>query len=198
MMNTLQADAPPMAQSNLGRPPRATNSVEVLGYETGETSMGAFLVALSPRGVRAILLGDAPAPLLGELQQALPDAAIMPHEDPRRAISGQVEILIEKPWTAFQPPMDLGKGDFEQLVHAALNWTGAGTTVTPEQVACLIGAHPSTALRIRKLAAANLVAVAVPFHRLQDAGGTSPYYRWGETRRQAFLRRERGALSWWL
>ena len=172
--------------------------IELLTYATGDTSLGSFLVATSQKGVRAILLGDSPSLLVAQLHEALPTAILTPSEGGQHDLVLQVETVIECPWTPFEPWLDVGWGDFEQMVYAALTLTDSGTTVTPEGVAAMIGAHPSSARLVRELAAKSLVAVAIPFHRLQDADGTSPYYRWGEARRQAILEREHGALIWWL
>ena len=120
--------------------------IELLTYATGETSLGSFLVATSQKGVRAILLGDSPSLLLAQLHEALPTAILTPSEGGQRDLELQVETVIECPWTPFEPWLDVGWGDFEQMVYAALTLTDSGTTVTPEDVAAMIGAQAASAL----------------------------------------------------
>jgi AraC family transcriptional regulator of adaptative response/methylated-DNA-[protein]-cysteine methyltransferase len=83
-------------------------------------------------------------------------------------------------------------GDFEQMLYAALRQTKPGTTVTPAEIAVMIGGAPGSAPFVRAYASADHLAVVVPFHRLQELDGTSPAYRWGEERRAALLKREAG------
>jgi O6-methylguanine-DNA--protein-cysteine methyltransferase len=86
-------------------------------------------------------------------------------------------------------------GDFEQMVYAALKQTKPGATVTPVEVAVMIGGAVGAGQYVRAHAAKDLLAVAVPFHRLQELDGTSPTYRSGEERRQTLLKREAGTRS---
>jgi len=90
-------------------------------------------------------------------------------------------------------PISMRGGEFEQMVGAALRHTRPGTTITPEEVATMIGASSASVPHVRTCAAADILAVVVPFHRLQEQDGTSPAYRWGEERRQALLTREAAA-----
>jgi O6-methylguanine-DNA--protein-cysteine methyltransferase len=62
----------------------------------------------------------------------------------------------------------------------------------------MIHASPEAAESIREVAARNLIAAVLPFHRLQEADGTAPYYRWGEERRRAILQLERRGVAGWL
>lgn len=76
------------------------------------------------------------------------------------------------------------------MLYAALRQTKPSTTVTPAEVAVMIGGAAKSAPYVRTYASKDFLAVAVPFHRLQELDGTSPAYRWGEERRQALLKRE--------
>jgi O6-methylguanine-DNA--protein-cysteine methyltransferase len=80
-------------------------------------------------------------------------------------------------------------GDFPRLVGAALRLTAPGSTVTPEEIAGMIGASPASTEHIRACAA-DLLAYAVPLHRLQELDGTSPIGLWAEDIRRAILMRE--------
>lgn len=80
------------------------------------------------------------------------------------------------------------------MVRAALRLTKPGTTATPEDIAALIGASPAAARHVRACAA-DLLAAAVPLHRLQEPDGTSPANPWGEELRRALLQREAMGIS---
>jgi AraC family transcriptional regulator, regulatory protein of adaptative response / methylated-DNA-[protein]-cysteine methyltransferase len=81
------------------------------------------------------------------------------------------------------------------MVYAALRQTQPDATVTPAEIAVMIGGAVGSAQYVRAYAAKDLLAVAVPFHRLQELDGTSPTYRWGEERRQTLLKREAATRS---
>src|SRR5574337_954839 len=53
---------------------RAGGAGEAIRFAVGECSLGALLVAATSRGVCAILLGDAPEPLIRDLQARFPKA----------------------------------------------------------------------------------------------------------------------------
>jgi len=59
----------------------------------------------------------------------------------------------------------------------------------------MIGGAAESAQHVRAYGSKDLLAVAVPFHRLQEPDGSSPAYRWGEQRRQVFLKREATSRS---
>jgi O6-methylguanine-DNA--protein-cysteine methyltransferase len=75
------------------------------------------------------------------------------------------------------------------MVYAALRQTKRGAMVTPAEIAVMIGGAVGSAPHVRTYASKDLLAVAIPFHRLQELDG-SPAYRWGEDPRQALLKRE--------
>jgi O6-methylguanine-DNA--protein-cysteine methyltransferase len=78
------------------------------------------------------------------------------------------------------------------MLYAALRQTKPGTTVTPAEIAVMIGGAPESARFVWTYASRDHLAVVVPFHRLQELDGTSPAYRWGEERRAAQLKRDAG------
>ena len=174
---------------------KAANADELI-YATGESTLGIFLVASSGRGVRALFVGDRAETLVAELRVAQPDAELIPglgygyYEE----IVAKVRTLIERPTAPFalDLTLDIEGGDFNALTRAALDGLSPGQTATPEDIVRMIGAAPQAASFVRAAAANNLIAVALPFHRLEEPDGTAPYYRWGEARRRALLYRERG------
>ena len=70
------------------------NSFEIR-FALGLCSLGSILVAMSPRGVCAISLGDAPETLIREVQDRFPRGATLrdafpfcPKADPRWPVGG--------------------------------------------------------------------------------------------------------------
>src|ERR1700676_1836990 len=140
-----------------------------LTYGYGQSSLGGFLTAIDEKGVRAILLGDDRTELLRDLQGAFPDRKL--DSAPCDSIVSAVASLIEQPATSRTFPTSIRGGDFEQMVYAALRQTKPGATETPAEVAIMIGGAVGSAQYVRAYAAKDLLAVAVPFHRLQEPDG---------------------------
>jgi AraC family transcriptional regulator, regulatory protein of adaptative response / methylated-DNA-[protein]-cysteine methyltransferase len=124
---------------------------------------------------------------LRDLQAAFPDTKLEPGDRPGSCNS--VASVIE-PATPLAYPISMHRGDFKQMLYAELRQTKPGTTVTPLEVAIMIGGVAESAAHVRAYASNDCLAVVVLFHRLQELDGTSPAYRWGENRRQALLKRE--------
>jgi AraC family transcriptional regulator of adaptative response/methylated-DNA-[protein]-cysteine methyltransferase len=150
------------------------------------------MTAIYDKGICAISLGDDRAELLRDLQVTFPDSKLEPgdHSGPGNSVADAVSSLLEQPAAPLAYPTSIRGGDFEQMLYAALRQTKLGTTVTPAEVAVMIGGTAESAPHVRAYASKDCLAVAVPFHRLQELDGTSPTYRWGEGRRQALLKRE--------
>src|SRR5258706_8161794 len=155
-----------------------------IAYCYGQSSLGDFLAAVDDKGLCAILLGDDQVKLLDELRAAFPGRKVALCDRPGccNFVGNSVAYLIDVPGASAVLPISIRGGDFKQMVHAALKHIRPGTTVTPEELAVMIGAAASSASHVRAYAAADLLAVAALFHRLQEQDGTSPAYRWGEER----------------
>jgi AraC family transcriptional regulator, regulatory protein of adaptative response / methylated-DNA-[protein]-cysteine methyltransferase len=166
-------------------------SMHAITYSYGESSLGSFLAAIDEEGVCAVL-GDDRDELRCDLQAKFPDRnlEIAAHMGFGDTIIDAVASLIEQPASVPVFAMSIRAGDFEQMLYAALRQTKPGTTVTPAEIAVMIGGAPGSAPFVRAHASRDHLAVVVPFHRLQELDGTSPAYRWGEERRAALLKRE--------
>jgi AraC family transcriptional regulator of adaptative response/methylated-DNA-[protein]-cysteine methyltransferase len=178
-------------------PQGADNGAHDIGYGYGRSSLGDFLVAIDEEGLCAVLFGDDRASLLEDLRSSFPSRKLARCDRSHCCdfIVNAVACLIEQPAGSIAFPTSIGGGDFKQMVHAALRHTRPGMTITPEELAVMIGAASASAPYVRACVAADLLAVAVPFHRLQEPDGTNPDYRWGEKRRQALLKREAAIWS---
>ena len=159
-------------------------------YSTGECSLGRCLVALSERGVCAVLLGDNDAQLLTELQQTLPAARYLMAD---AAFSQQIATVIasiNQPDSTLSLPLDIRGTAFQQQVWQALLAIPAGETRSYQQVADSIG-KPKAVRAVASACAANRLAIVVPCHRVVRGDGALSGYRWGVTRKAALLQREK-------
>ncbi|MGE6979722.1 bifunctional DNA-binding transcriptional regulator/O6-methylguanine-DNA methyltransferase Ada [Kluyvera intermedia] len=159
-------------------------------YSTGECSLGRCLVAVSERGVCAVLLGDNDAQLLTELQQTLPAARYLMAD---AAFSQQIATVIasiNQPDSTLSLPLDIRGTAFQQQVWQALLAIPAGETRSYQQVADSIG-EPKAVRAVASACAANRLAIVVPCHRVVRGDGALSGYRWGVTRKAALLQREK-------
>jgi AraC family transcriptional regulator of adaptative response/methylated-DNA-[protein]-cysteine methyltransferase len=79
---------------------------------------------------------------------------------------------------------------FQQRVWEALKRIPAGSTATYSEIAKLIG-EPRAARAVAKACATNMLAVAIPCHRVVRTDGSLSGYRWGVERKQRLIQRER-------
>lgn len=160
-------------------------------FAVGRCTLGRVLVARSDRGLCAILLGDDGDALIADLRRRYPDVQDG-HQDPGAAETlARVATFVENPGTELGLPLDLRGTDFMQEVWQALRDIPVGATLSYGEVARRIGA-PASARAVARACAANMLAVAVPCHRVVRADGNLSGYRWGVERKRALLAREAG------
>ena len=158
-------------------------------FAVGECSLGSILVASSERGVCAILLGDDPDALTRDLQDQFPRAVLIGGDSKFEDLVAQVVGMIEAPSLGLALPLDIRGTAFQQRVWEALKKIPAGTTATYTDVARMIDA-PTAARAVARACASNLLAVAIPCHRVVRNDGALSGYRWGVGRKRALLERE--------
>jgi hypothetical protein len=93
---------------------------EVLTFAVGQCSLGAILVALSARGVAAILRGDDPDTLVRELEGRFPRARLVGGDTAYEQLVAQVVGLVEAPAHGLALPLDVRGTAFQQRVWRAL------------------------------------------------------------------------------
>jgi AraC family transcriptional regulator, regulatory protein of adaptative response / methylated-DNA-[protein]-cysteine methyltransferase len=158
----------------------------------GECSLGSILVARSEKGVCAILLGDDPGTLAGDLQDRFPNAELIGGDKGFETLVAKVVGFVEAPATGLDLPLDMRGTAFQQRVWQALREIPAGKTASYADVAKRIGA-PKSVRAVAGACAANAIAVAIPCHRVVRTDGALSGYRWGVARKRALLKRESGA-----
>lgn len=181
-------------QSNalLGMTPsryRAGGAQLTIEHAVTTCSLGALLVAATPRGVCAILLGSDPNALVLDLARRFPRATLRPGHGPFQQIVEQVVQLVERPHLGITLPLDIQGTAFQRRVWQALVAIPAGTTATYTDIAKALGT-PSAVRAVAGACAANGLAVAIPCHRVVRQDGGLAGYRWGVERKRALLDRE--------
>jgi len=181
------------ADSMLGMTPRSYRdggAGEQIAYAIGNSDFGLVLVARAARGICAILLGDDADLMQAELHSRFPQAAISPN--PMLAADlAQVIAHIEHPEPSFALPLDIRGTAFQRRVWEALREIPPGETRIYSQLAADLG-MPAAVRAVASACAANPFAVVVPCHRIIAKDGGLAGYRWGISRKQALLARERG------
>ena len=173
----------------------ATNSnhlCETLRFGFGETRLGLALAAVSHRGVAAILLGDDKPRLQGELARAFPDTELIDDEAGLAETLAEVVALIDHPRSGHDLTLDLAGSPIEVTVWQALREIPIGETRSYGQLAKALPVA-ATAQEVGAACAANLLAVAVPCHRVLKADGSVSGYRWGVSRKRRLLAMEKAA-----
>ena len=159
-------------------------------FAIAECSLGSILVAASERGVCAILLGDEPDALARALQDRFPKAELIGGDPEFEALVAKVIGFVEAPRLGLDLPLDIRGTAFQQRVWSALREIPLGETVSYAELARRMG-EPKAARAVGMACGANLIAVAIPCHRVVRADGGLSGYRWGAERKQALIDREK-------
>lgn len=160
-----------------------------LRFAIGASPIGLVLVAQGAGGIRSILLGDDEGALVRELQAQAPGAALA--IDPGGMRDALTEVIghIESPHRRMTRALDLRGTPFQRRVWQALQSIPPGATVSYGELASRLG-MPRAARAVAAACAANVLAVAVPCHRVVAGNGALSGYRWGVARKRALLARE--------
>ena len=156
------------------------------------TALGQALVAVTERGVCAVLLGEDAGALEADLRAEFPRATL------QRVDAGRDEFLAPRVRAVAEAlsdragavPVELIGTAFQQRVWEALMRIPAGETRSYAELADSLGL-PRGARAVARACAGNRVAVLVPCHRVIRGDGSLGGYRWGLPRKQALLDSER-------
>lgn len=163
---------------------------EQIRFAVGQCSMGAILVAQSQKGVCAIFLGDDPDVLTQKLQDRFPNAQLVGGDSDFEGVVAQVVGFVESPALGLDLPLDIRGTAFQARVWQVLRQIPPGTTCTYTDIAAQIGS-PASVRAVAGACGANLIAVAIPCHRVVRRDGGLSGYRWGVERKRALLDREK-------
>ena len=152
---------------------RAGGAGTKIRFAVGECSLGSVLVAASDRGVCAISLADDPETLVRELQDRFPRAQLIGGDAEFEASVAKVVGYVDNPARGLDLPLDIRGTAFQLRVWQALREIPAGSTASYTEVAKRIGA-PKSARAVARACAANVLAIAIPCHRVVRTDGSCP------------------------
>lgn len=159
-------------------------------YSSVPCPLGFLLVAATDRGICKLSLGDAPAPLIADLEAEFDRAERIADDE---GVGYWVERIIAY-LEGWQPnldlPLDLRATAFQLKVWAELQAIPVGETRSYSEVAAAIG-QPTASRAVANACAKNPVALVIPCHRIIRADSRLGGYRWGIERKRAILERER-------
>ena len=165
-----------------------------IGYSITKSPLGKVLVAATERGVSAVYLGDAENAMVAELRQEYPRAEISLAADSFQRWVREIVQRTEGKEPRIELPLDLQATAFQRRVWQELQRIPRGRTRTYSQVARSLG-QPKAVRAVARACSTNPVSIVVPCHRVIREDGTLAGYRWGLSRKEQLLARERATGS---
>src|SRR6266446_3023645 len=165
-----------------------------IGYTVAKSPLGKVLVAATERGVSAVYLGDAENALIAELREEYPRAEIAPAPHTYQKWVREIVQRTEGKAPGLELPLDLQATAFQRRVWQELQRIPRGRTRTYSQVARSLG-QPKAVRAVARACATNPVSIVVPCHRVIREDGTLAGYRWGLSRKEQLLTKERAAAG---
>lgn len=170
---------------------KAHGAGETIRWTTAECALGRMLVAVTGRGLCAVLFADADQQAERELQERFTKATL--HRDDS-GLGPTLQFVLShltENARAASLPFDVRATSFQHRVWEALRAIPRGETRTYSQIAQTIGA-PKAVRAVGAACGANPLAVVVPCHRAVGGDGRLTGYRWGVDRKRRLLAMERG------
>ncbi|MDI9248323.1 MULTISPECIES: methylated-DNA--[protein]-cysteine S-methyltransferase [unclassified Stenotrophomonas] len=155
-------------------------------YAVGETTRGKALIGRSERGICAIFLGSNDGDLVAQLKEAFPHLPLVKAQSELYRELGQVIAFIDKDSADGIVDLDVGGSAFQQKVWQTLCGIPMGETRSYSDVAEHLGV-PEAVRAVASACAANVLALAIPCHRVVRKDGALAGYRWGIERKRNLL-----------
>jgi AraC family transcriptional regulator of adaptative response/methylated-DNA-[protein]-cysteine methyltransferase len=159
-------------------------------YTAADCPLGRLLLAGTERGVCAVYLGDDDAALEAELRREFPAAEVSRDPDGLDPWVAEVVRHLRGAQPHLDLPLDVRATAFQCRVWEELRKIPYGSTRTYRQVAEALG-RPSAVRAVARACATNPVSLVIPCHRVVRGDGGLGGYRWGLSRKQALLDREK-------
>jgi AraC family transcriptional regulator, regulatory protein of adaptative response / methylated-DNA-[protein]-cysteine methyltransferase len=160
-----------------------------IGFSIAKSALGIVAIAVTAKGVCAVLFGDDAEELRRELGKRFPKARLVKDGNGIARDSAKVLALIENPQRKSTFALDADGTAFQRKVWDALTGIPAGSTASYADIAKAIG-MPRSTRAVAQACSANPVAVVIPCHRVVRSDGSLSGYRWGVERKRALLARE--------
>ncbi len=167
---------------------------ETIRYACGQSSLGAFLTAISTTGLVAFEFGDRRDTLIDRVHQRFADAAMEEDAAGLSETLGRLAAVVDQPGRDAGLTLDPRGTAYQMRVWEILREIPAGETTTYGAIAAKLGT-PRDARDATDAIAANSIAILIPCHRVVKKDGSLSGYRWGFRRKRALLSREQAALA---
>jgi len=158
-------------------------------FAVGRTVLGNVIVGRSQRGICAIFLGEEVQALRDQLVTAFPGIELQADQAALESELNQVVAFIDKDTSEGVIDLDIGGTVFQQKVWQALCGIPAGKTRSYGDVARDLGV-PEAVRAVAGACAANVLAIAIPCHRVVRSDGSISGYRWDVERKRVLLAEE--------
>ena len=168
---------------------------EVLHYAFGVSSLAAFLIARSDRGIAAIIIRERLSrdAMKRELRRRFLRVGLIYDASRLAGDVKAVKAFIEAPQQNLELPLDIRGTDFQRRVYRAVLAIPFGATTTFAAIAREIGA-PKAVRAVGSACTRNPLEFALPCHRVLRADGKwAGGGKWGDYRQAQLVKRERDA-----
>jgi AraC family transcriptional regulator of adaptative response/methylated-DNA-[protein]-cysteine methyltransferase len=155
-------------------------------FDIADSPLGRLMVAATDRGLCAVCMGDSDTELEQRLRREYPAATIGRDSGALTRWTREILAHLSGKHPQLDLPLDVRATAFEWQVWQALGAIPYGQTRTYSEVAASIG-RPLAARAVARACARNVVALAIPCHRVVPATGGVGGYRWGAERKKALL-----------
>lgn len=163
-------------------------------FAVGRAVPGQVIIGRSRRGICAIFLGEEAQALRDQLAAAFPAVELQADRAGLEFELNQVIAFIDKDTAEGVVDLDIGGSAFQQKVWQALCGIPPGKTRSYGDVARDLGV-PEAVRAVAGACAANVLAIAIPCHRVVRSDGSISGYRWGVERKRALLADEAALVS---
>ena len=173
-----------------------------LSFAVGACIYGRLLVARTPQGICAVLLGGiggveaTERDLVADLRRRFPGAVLRSNDGTARESLDVVRAIIEGT-SAQEPKLHLIGTPFQKQVWSALVRVPSGATVSYAQLAKRAGLEARDSRAVAGACARNHIAVLVPCHRVVRTDGAMGGYHWGTDMKQGLLAAEKARRNTW-
>jgi AraC family transcriptional regulator, regulatory protein of adaptative response / methylated-DNA-[protein]-cysteine methyltransferase len=168
---------------------RAADNGETICFATGRSSLGFILIASTDKGICAIQMSDERQTLLRELRHKFAKARFIGGDGDIKQLVAKVVGFVDAPARGLDLALDVRGTIFQQRVWQAVCEIPVGSTRSYADIAKLIGV-PKAVHAVSQACMSNVIALAIPCHRVIRSDGGLSGYPWGVERKRALLERE--------